>query len=100
MHAQSTTAEFLSKISHKAIFDYTLAHGETLSNSSASCGEGPGDQQTTQSEGQILFRMRRRIAPLIQRKAAANASPDTNPTNRASTSLPPIRTLYPAQHQP
>lgn len=28
---------------HKAIFDYTLARGETLSNSSASCGEGPGD---------------------------------------------------------
>lgn len=30
---------------HKAIFDYTLAPGETLSNSSASCGEGPGDSQ-------------------------------------------------------
>lgn len=28
---------------YKAIFDYTLARGETLSNSSASCGEGPGD---------------------------------------------------------
>lgn len=30
---------------HKAIFDYTIAHGETLSNSTASCGEGPGDSQ-------------------------------------------------------
>lgn len=30
---------------HKAIFDYTLTHGETLSNSSASCGGGPGDSQ-------------------------------------------------------
>lgn len=37
----------------------------------------------------------RGITPLILRKAAANASPDTSPTNRASTSFPPIRSLSP-----
>lgn len=33
---------------------------------------------------------------MILRKAAANVSPDTSPTNRASTSFPPIRALSPA----
>lgn len=37
----------------------------------------------------------RGITPLIRRKAAANASPDTSPTNRASASFPPIRSLSP-----
>lgn len=36
---------------HKAIFDYTIAHGETLSNSTASCGEGPGDSQALNLKG-------------------------------------------------
>lgn len=53
-------------------------------------------RSTTQLEGQILFRMRRGITPLIPRTAAAIASTDTGPANGASTSSPPIRSLSPA----
>lgn len=54
---------------------------------------------TAQLEGQILsFRTRRRHRAFDPQKkaAAAKASPDTSPTNRASTRSPPIRLLSPA----
>lgn len=80
---------------HKAIFDYKQTHGETLSNCSASCREEPGDSNYSIVKPNSFPHAARNHAFDPVREAAANASPDSSPTNRASTSFPPIRFLSP-----
>lgn len=99
MYAQSTTAEFPSKISDWGTQSYLWLYASPWGNFiKLLCFLWWRTRwlTTTQLEARILFHMQWGITPLILRKAAANASPDTNPTNRASTSFPPIRALSPA----
>lgn len=70
---------------HKAISDYMLAHRETLSNCSASCGERPGDSQTTQIKPKFFSACGEESCFDSVRKAAAYASPDRKATNWLST---------------
>lgn len=61
---------------HKAIFDDTLAHGETLSNSLASRGERPGESQPLNRRAKFFFSARGEgAAPLILRKRRQQRKP-------------------------
>lgn len=61
---------------HKAIFDDTLAHGETLSNSLASRREGPGESQPLNWRAKFFFpHAEKAPEPLILRKRRQQRKP-------------------------